>query len=174
MKMPSCALFTVKELEYILNAVQKHDPDIYVGNAIRRKIKEETSQRKETLMQKVKRYWAAAATDIEEAPCLVEGWVPVHLSSDYDALAAELAAMTTDRDYHRLAAIEQSVHWRNIHEERIRALEAELGQWRARGSIVGVIIRDEEGKDWRWDGSQWCAFGSTEETSAQREVGENG
>jgi hypothetical protein len=45
-------------------------------------------------MAMVKRYWAAAANDIETNPCLVEGWVPVHLSSDYDALAAELAAMT--------------------------------------------------------------------------------
>lgn len=58
-----------------------------------------------------KRYWAAAANDIETNPCLVEGWVPVHLSSDYDALAARCDA--------RGEQIE-------IHKARIRDLEAAL------------------------------------------------
>jgi hypothetical protein len=46
--------------------------------------------------------------------------------ADYDAVAAELAAMTSDRDYHRASAIQQSVYWRTHHEARIKALEAAL------------------------------------------------
>lgn len=44
----------------------------------------------------VKRYWAAAVNDIETNPCLVEGWVPVHLSSDYDALVRLLKSVQSD------------------------------------------------------------------------------
>lgn len=42
--------------------------------------------------------------------------------------------------------------------KRIAELEAERGQWRQRGSIVGVIIRDDEGKDWRWNGQDWADY----------------
>lgn len=51
----------------------------------------------------VKRYWAAAVNDIETNPCLVEGWVPVHLSSDYDALTAELAIEKSVKNINRIA-----------------------------------------------------------------------
>jgi hypothetical protein len=58
---------------------------------------------------------------------------------------------------------------------RIEELEAQLGQWRQRGSIVGVIIRDDEGKDWKWDGQDWSAV-TASETSAKHEIaqGETG
>lgn len=42
-------------------------------------------------------------------------------------------------------------------QDRIAQLEAERGQWHQRGSIVGVIIRDDEGKDWRWNGQDWSS-----------------
>jgi hypothetical protein len=37
------------------------------------------------------------------------------------------------------------------------ALPEESDRWRQRGSIVGVIVRDEDGKDWKWDGRDWAA-----------------
>lgn len=67
----------------------------------------------------VKRYWAAAVTDIEAAPCLVEGWVPVHLSSDYDALAAELARCRSANAYDA-----EALRQLELARERIQHLNA--------------------------------------------------
>jgi hypothetical protein len=59
----------------------------------------------------------------------------------YDAVVAELAAMTKDRDYHRAATMQQSQYWRGVHEERIRALEtriaAALNALKSYGGIGG-------------------------------------
>lgn len=52
--------------------------------------------------------------------------IPCVLASDHDALVADLAAMTNDRNYHRAAAIQQSVYWRTHHEAHIEALETAL------------------------------------------------
>src|ERR1700722_6636846 len=49
-----------------------------------------------------------------------------------------------------------------VEHTAVENLEAQLGQWRQRGSIVGVIIRDDEGKDWKWDGQDWAAVSELE------------
>ena len=61
------------------------------------------------------------------------GWVLFEqnerLRKERDALTAELASMTKDRDYRRASAIQQSVYWRTHHEARVAALEAALRYW---------------------------------------------
>lgn len=45
----------------------------------------------------------------------------------FDGLTTELASVTSDRDYHRNAAIQQSIHWRNVYQDRLRNAESIIG-----------------------------------------------
>jgi len=55
------------------------------------------------------------------------------LAADYEVLEARvkeleaaLGSMRNDRDYHRNAALEQSVYWRNHYADRVTELEAAI------------------------------------------------
>lgn len=85
----------------------------------------------------VKRYWAAAANDIETNPCLVEGWVPVHLSSDYDALVAHMAQ--TDEGWKSCTSgLRETMRMLDKAEARIRDLEAAIARAKAIDPYTGI------------------------------------
>ena len=56
----------------------------------------------------------------------------------FDGLATELASVTNDRDYHRNAAIQQSVYWRNVYQDRLRNAQSIIGD------ISGDIVFTDE------------------------------
>jgi hypothetical protein len=94
----------------------------------------------------VKRWFCTNEGELEEAQPHDDMGIVV-LAADYDALEAEMAAMTKDRDYHRASAINQSVYWRTHHEERIAALEAELTKVRELLRRSGLALAFEPGPE---------------------------
>lgn len=66
---------------------------------------------------------------------------------------ADIAAELAHRDM-RIDELEKDI---DQITDQYRLFSSDVGQWRKRGSIVGVIVRDEEGKDWKWNGQDWSA-----------------
>lgn len=76
--------------------------------------------------------------------------------ADADRIRTLEAAIET---HNRLAIASGCGHWAITPAKPADSIQL------AAASIVAVIIRDEEGKDWKWDGQDWTAVTASERVS---------